>query len=99
VPVRPCSPCGGNLSWSARSATLRGYVRLRVHSDTMSDLGRRRYLGGWGELGARIGGCGEAEPVGELRSDERQRAGCGSGAGHARPAPLRPPRRVGGEWG
>jgi hypothetical protein len=28
------------------------------------------YLGGWGEVQATIGGCGEAEPVGEVAVEE-----------------------------
>ncbi|HET6919591.1 MAG TPA: hypothetical protein VFI46_09015, partial [Jiangellaceae bacterium] len=56
-------------------------------------------LGGWGELQAKIGGCCEAEPVGELRSDVRERAGAAREAGPARfgaPAAEAPRWKAGG---
>jgi hypothetical protein len=48
------------------------------------------YLGGWGELQAKIGGCCEAEPLGEVAVGRARAGWCGSGGGatHGPPAPA-----------
>jgi hypothetical protein len=51
-------------------------------------------------LQAKIAGRCEAEPLGKLRRDGRERGWCGSGRrGRARFGAARPPRRLGGTLG
>jgi hypothetical protein len=51
-------------------------------------------------LQAKIAGRCEAEPLGKLRRDGRERGWCGSGRrGRARFGAARPPRCVGGKLG